>query len=296
MTKNFHLFIRHVKLSLLHKVTNLNRHNHIFTPAGDRKSIIIMATATQNAFDTNELLETILFQLPTKDLLFAQKVCRHWRGVITCSTKLQQALFFKSISGRQIKYDDGSWVKLKLVVNPLLHGLVKFLDDVEILKNTTIFGWDGFDALLQKFLRSYDEADRTIVQYPVRPWLEKNASWRQMFVTQPATLDSYHVTIHPSSRFDDPVPRQPENDAEGGRPERYGELVETLKVNFTFHEESYSWWNNVSSKQRIGEILEDVDAKLSLATALNFNLSTLDLNITAHFGILENNDETDGDD
>lgn len=40
-----------------------------------------------------ELLELILLQLPTKDLLFAQKVCKSWHTAITTSTAIQKALF-----------------------------------------------------------------------------------------------------------------------------------------------------------------------------------------------------------
>lgn len=46
-------------------------------------------------FDVTELLEATLLELPSKDLLFAQKVCRRWKDVIDASTPIQKALFFK---------------------------------------------------------------------------------------------------------------------------------------------------------------------------------------------------------
>lgn len=45
-------------------------------------------------FGITELLENILMRLPTKDLLFAQKVCKQWQHVIASSTPIQKALFF----------------------------------------------------------------------------------------------------------------------------------------------------------------------------------------------------------
>ncbi|KAK5168660.1 uncharacterized protein LTR77_005969 [Saxophila tyrrhenica] len=48
---------------------------------------------------TYELLELILFELPTRDLLLSQRVCTRWKAVIENSTALQQALSFKAIPG-----------------------------------------------------------------------------------------------------------------------------------------------------------------------------------------------------
>ncbi|RMY64356.1 hypothetical protein D0863_09881 [Hortaea werneckii] len=52
-------------------------------------------SAARNAvLHTTELLENILYFLPMKDLLFAQRVCTKWRELIQRSIPLQQALFF----------------------------------------------------------------------------------------------------------------------------------------------------------------------------------------------------------
>ncbi|KAK5709529.1 hypothetical protein LTR17_019683 [Elasticomyces elasticus] len=40
-----------------------------------------------------ELLEIILLDLPTRDLLFAQKVCRTWKQVIDTTKSIQKALY-----------------------------------------------------------------------------------------------------------------------------------------------------------------------------------------------------------
>ncbi|KAI5360623.1 putative F-box domain-containing protein [Septoria linicola] len=50
--------------------------------------------AAATALGTAELLETILRNLPTKDLLLAQRVSRFFNGCIDGSAHLQRALFF----------------------------------------------------------------------------------------------------------------------------------------------------------------------------------------------------------
>ncbi|KAK5699477.1 hypothetical protein LTR97_005605 [Elasticomyces elasticus] len=49
----------------------------------------------QQVLDLPELLENILIQLPIRDLLFAQKVCKDWQQAIAASPKIQEALFFR---------------------------------------------------------------------------------------------------------------------------------------------------------------------------------------------------------
>ena len=48
-----------------------------------------------------ELLELVLFELPTRDLLLAQRVCQTWQAVISGSPKLQRALYFEPVAGDQ---------------------------------------------------------------------------------------------------------------------------------------------------------------------------------------------------
>lgn len=45
--------------------------------------------------ETVELLETILLQLPAKDLLLAQRVNKQFKGTIDNSNHIQRALFYK---------------------------------------------------------------------------------------------------------------------------------------------------------------------------------------------------------
>jgi len=49
----------------------------------------------EKVFAVTEQLEAVLLQLPMKDLLFAQKVCKRWQTVIRASDPVQKALFLK---------------------------------------------------------------------------------------------------------------------------------------------------------------------------------------------------------
>ncbi|KXS94196.1 hypothetical protein AC578_3326 [Pseudocercospora eumusae] len=50
-------------------------------------------SAASRVCNITELLEAILLQLPTRDLLFAQWVCKQWQAVIEGSVSLKKALF-----------------------------------------------------------------------------------------------------------------------------------------------------------------------------------------------------------
>ncbi|KAK5125826.1 hypothetical protein LTR85_012102 [Meristemomyces frigidus] len=53
------------------------------------------ADMADKVLSITELSEGVLLALPMKDLLFAQKVCKHWKDVIDNSDMIQKALFFK---------------------------------------------------------------------------------------------------------------------------------------------------------------------------------------------------------
>lgn len=48
---------------------------------------------SQETFDTAELLEAILLELPMKDLLLSQKVCKQWKAMVDSSIRVQRKLF-----------------------------------------------------------------------------------------------------------------------------------------------------------------------------------------------------------
>ncbi|KAF2457894.1 hypothetical protein BDY21DRAFT_18756 [Lineolata rhizophorae] len=55
--------------------------------------------ARHRVLNTVELLENILLFLPDADLLFARKVCAHWRDVSEQSPRIRNALFLQSHNG-----------------------------------------------------------------------------------------------------------------------------------------------------------------------------------------------------
>ena len=57
-------------------------------------------------FETTELLESILFQLPTRDLLLGQRVSKRWQAVIGISRKLQRALFLEPVKGEPLIFEE----------------------------------------------------------------------------------------------------------------------------------------------------------------------------------------------
>ncbi|KAI7298394.1 hypothetical protein KC315_g18061 [Hortaea werneckii] len=52
-------------------------------------------SAVAKVFTTVELLEAILLELPMKDILRAQQVCKHWKQVIAGSNAIKKALFMR---------------------------------------------------------------------------------------------------------------------------------------------------------------------------------------------------------
>ena len=72
----------------------------------------MLHAASDAVLGTTELLEKILYALPTIDL-HTEGVCRHWKTTIAKSLQLQQALFFKSIA---IKDTTDSPIKFRVRV------------------------------------------------------------------------------------------------------------------------------------------------------------------------------------
>ncbi|KAK3623062.1 hypothetical protein LTR56_021815 [Elasticomyces elasticus] len=59
--------------------------------------------AVQEVLTLPELLECILLNLPIRDLLFSQKVCRRWKAAVD-SSPIQKALFFRPGTAANINY------------------------------------------------------------------------------------------------------------------------------------------------------------------------------------------------
>ncbi|KAI7322487.1 hypothetical protein KC315_g8800 [Hortaea werneckii] len=138
-------------------------------------------SAARNAvLHTTELLENILYFLPMKDLLFAQRVCTKWRELICRSIPLQEALFFRP---RELG------VYWKLVEEPDAHPKL-----VKIKQEENLQGQAGkvFKAAIPNpLLCKVDEysASRASCANPNCTWFERRpsalhpeASWRKMLI------------------------------------------------------------------------------------------------------------------
>ena len=53
--------------------------------------------SSERVFNTVELIEAVLLELPLKDVLLAQRVCKTWQAAIAASSPLQRALCLRPI-------------------------------------------------------------------------------------------------------------------------------------------------------------------------------------------------------
>lgn len=158
------------------------------TPSMETPACLDTPAARDAVFQTHELLEAILLQLPSKEILLnCQRTCQNFRDVVPCSVRLQRALFFRP---------KGSIAKDKpkpleaIALNPMLcTAFDPWINDVKTscacyyldhentdLPHTTRNAWQTAKGdLSDKFSR-------------------KEASWRQMLISQPpiTKLQIYH--------------------------------------------------------------------------------------------------------
>lgn len=133
--------------------------------------------ASARALGTTELLEAILFNLNTKQLLFAQKVSKHWKALIEGSTRLQQALFFRALPGNLHTKKEAYSKYATILANPLLANL-----------QWAMTSWESLSvALPVQFSRFNPQTT------PAR--IRKEASWRKMLATQPAVEGVYRSMV-----------------------------------------------------------------------------------------------------
>ena len=53
--------------------------------------------SSERVFNTVELIEAVLLELPLRDILLAQQVCKTWQAAIAASSPLQRALCLQPI-------------------------------------------------------------------------------------------------------------------------------------------------------------------------------------------------------
>lgn len=136
-------------------------------------------------FGTYELLEAIVYELPIRDVLLAQRVDRQFKAVITDSTKLQQALFFKPIPGGPIEAETSHCSSYRVYYNPLLRKLVHQM---------CMYSSEGY--VNSKGLEVALLGGRFIQGRPLhRSWSAPDASWRRMLHSQPPIRNYFYLMI-----------------------------------------------------------------------------------------------------
>lgn len=145
-------------------------------------------------FLTTELLENILEQLPMRDLLLAQRVCRKWKAVIEGSEYMQQLLYLKPAEAKfcwrvedtapwdlptltkveaDYKLRPGESMKATLFRHMDVNPLVMVNDPFQVM-------FDG-PAMLENKLGTL----AFVPQMRHKTWRNPKASWRRMLLSQP---------------------------------------------------------------------------------------------------------------
>jgi hypothetical protein len=139
--------------------------------------------------NTTELLEAILVELPIRDLLFSQRVCRTFKDTIANSIRLQQALFLAA----EPSITEAAQLRLhQLTINPLFDGPYQN----GRLKHSFVLD-DGSLRLCQVRIGAFWSASPYQASLPINIYLPEAASvlvgnkvhqldsWRDMYLSQP---------------------------------------------------------------------------------------------------------------
>lgn len=182
-------------------------------------------SAARNAvLHTTELLENILYFLPMKDLLFAQRVCTKWRELIHRSIPLQEALFLRP---RELA------VYWKLVDEPGVHSKMVKIKQEEYLQGQA--GEVFKAAIPNPLLCKVDEysASRANCALPNCTWfrrrpsaLHRDASWRKMLIAHAPSCSFRYYFEYPKLGAEIKTIVFPEN-GHAGRLVGFVEEVET---------------------------------------------------------------------
>lgn len=170
------------------------RKHHRFLNASDNYIALpqtIMTRATANVLATPKLLESILFELPPRDLLLAQRVNSTFRDQITGSKRIQRKLFFTT--------DDSETQEEGITLNPFLgHILPVVIPDSEVFIVRTMPILDPIASDNEEELGDYSYGqDLRVVEEEKNVCLDTSceddtvieeasavASWRRMFVAR----------------------------------------------------------------------------------------------------------------
>lgn len=138
--------------------------------------------STAEPLQVVELLELILLNLPMRELLLSQRVCRRWKDVITGSQALQRALYFLPEPDVECHSPSFTGKPISSYFRPN-----RLLEDAF---------WNQFDippvsdesCIPHQKLRCYCSATVRLRTFAAE-WHEsmkyEEASWRRMLITQP---------------------------------------------------------------------------------------------------------------
>lgn len=149
-----------------------------------------------------ELLELCLLELPTRDLLLAQRVSRRFNAVINTSPRLREKLFFTS----RLAFARAFKAKLNplLVREEVMRAIPLFFDHRE--KRLACCYHEGYTRLYCRSIMattvwvylefSEDDPASTLCEEEERPTRTVGrGSWERMFVSQPSCFVSWRVQL-----------------------------------------------------------------------------------------------------
>ena len=153
-------------------------------------------SAVSKAFDITEILESIILQLPCKDVLLEQRISKAWQTTITGSPSLQKALFF--VPSRPLGCDLG--VSMGSDVATLATREMKQIRDLQkrtpplklctaqdVYMQSVHCGGTFTNPLMRRLFKLWRNGDG--VAYTVKPSslakTHEQSSWTKMYLTQP---------------------------------------------------------------------------------------------------------------
>ncbi|KAK4898590.1 hypothetical protein LTR27_003762 [Elasticomyces elasticus] len=144
-----------------------------------------------------ELLENILLNLPIRDLLFSQAVCRRWKATVNSSVRIQRALFFIPGTAEDINYvSPDHTASTKWMVPDTQPG--------QFCPRSVIYcaNVKQLTYALNPLLTTYEVEGEQ--RYTLRPefWRSKDTdlagSWSRMYLTQPPVAVSSRAWLEAS--------------------------------------------------------------------------------------------------
>ncbi|KAK4898588.1 hypothetical protein LTR27_003760 [Elasticomyces elasticus] len=152
--------------------------------------------ATQKVLNLPELLEAILLQLPIRDLLFAQKICRTWKTTINTSPAVKKALFFAPGTVNDVRYNSPNH---KSVAQCLADGQSASPSDYAAAQECAMHmrvvrsSHFAMKPLLMRQSRTTKGLD--FQPGPFRRGADPQESWSRMFATQPPGSTHMEVEV-----------------------------------------------------------------------------------------------------